>query len=129
MNKIIATLWALCTVVALAILGAVSVASPAQAGLPCDTHLQCGDIKHYSPDYGADGPILVTGNFGDPWSATQNVYEGNWSTFHDVDGFWVGAGETIRCRLTNSDGWINFTAYGWHKIHDTDDWLCVRGTS
>jgi hypothetical protein len=131
-RKIIITLASLCFMAALAVVGVVATSTPAQAGEVCDRTGVCGDFYHIAPDNGADGPILVTCNLGDPWNNTQWVYEGGRASCKDTDAFFVGAGERVSCRYLSDMGWYNWRNFQpasgtWFKLYDSDNYECVRG--
>lgn len=120
-----------------ALLGAslvpVAAAGPAQAGWLCDWSggTQCGDVRHGSPDYNDDRPILATCNLADPWSTAQWVAEGREATCRDTDGFWVEYGTFLTCTF-HGDGYGSMRVYHtgeWKKITDGENWNCVVGGS
>jgi hypothetical protein len=83
-------------------------------------------VRHYSPDNGYDAPIPVTCNWNSPWSNYQMVAEGQSSTCHDSDGFYVGLGKIVSC-LGVSDYWHDYGGGPrWVKVIDTEDLRCVH---
>jgi hypothetical protein len=102
---------------------------PAQASC---TVGQCGDIRHFSPDAGANGPITITCNLGDPWNSARPLYEGQYSTCRDTDGFYVPPGESVSWYKANSWGsaWQEYAggSFGyWVKVTDLQNAIIVKG--
>ena len=127
MKKLIATLGYLAAVLA----GALAFSStPAEAGL------SGGNIRHYAPDDGLDGPILIRCDYGNE-DTNHELYEGQNSQQHcpgDTDRVKVRAGQELWCkysitsvttvwRIPRSDdlGHPLMDATGWYKIDNLWD--------
>lgn len=128
-KTIASALAGLALVVTTAIGFVASTTVPAQASC---TAGQCGDARHFSPDAGANGPITVTCNLGAPWSNTRTLYEGQYSTCADTDGFYVPPNSTVSWYKANSWGssWVEYHAgYSgiWVKITDLQNAILVKG--
>jgi hypothetical protein len=127
------TIAAIVATLALAFGFTAAVQAPAQAGALCTLSggTICGDLRHSTPDYGDDGPILATCNLGNPWAAAVWVAEGRDAPCHDTDGLWVEYGTVVTCTWSG-DGYGSATLHhtgSWVKIYDNMNWKCVKGTS
>lgn len=111
----------------------VGVQAPAQAGALCTASFGaiCGDLRHSTPDNGADGPLLATCDLGNPWPNAVWVSEGRDAPCHDTDGLFVNYGTVVTCTWAG-DGYGSATLHHtgqWVKIYDNQNWRCVLGTS
>ena len=105
----------------------VAAPLPAQAGVPCDTGVSCGSLRHLSDD-GFDAPIPITCDWGnDNPHINAYVAEGQKSSCHDTDGFYVQPGADVVCRFFPAGRlyWKTFEN-GWYKITDLDHYECVH---
>lgn len=101
---------------------------PAQASVLCSDGHICGDFYHISPDDGFDDAIKVTCDWNVLGANSQWVYEGQHSTCHDADGFYVAPGHIVKCRFISGRGFVTWVSYGpgWNKFGDPYNMACVH---